>query len=251
MKKVLFILLLSIVFISCGDEYYYKNQFNDLENNLKYKSFANYKDYEEVIVKIEKFSFYIKDSVLLLKMQKKRDSLREWGDFTKNLNTFIPDLKNYDSLKKYKVILKPLIDKKIPICDYYSKVISNKETPIQLSKEEKHLVLKYAEKLCITVRQVEKEVYSNRNPDIITDSQIQNMLSSWDGSLPSLVDLVKKSMNDEDSFKHIQTGYINKGSYIEVKMIYSGKNAYNATIKAFIKVKVDATGKIIDIISSS
>ena len=83
---------------------------------------------------------------------------------------------------------------------------------------------------------------------------IAGQFSAWDGSNATLVSLVKKRLNDEDSFKHIKTTYrdvkteairdeINKilsdagvknkvaVGDLFVMMEFSAKNGFNATIK--------------------
>ena len=85
---------------------------------------------------------------------------------------------------------------------------------------------------------------------------VNSQFSVWNGQHDALVELVKQSMNDEKSFKHISTNYrviyteddaadVNKvlsdagyDNKVEVNDIYifmefSGKNAFNATIKNY------------------
>lgn len=81
-----------------------------------------------------------------------------------------------------------------------------------------------------------------------------NQFSSWDGSHKALKELIQKSLNDEKSFKHIETSYrvvfaedikddinkvlksSNKTAKIEIGDLwisteFSAKNAFNATVK--------------------
>ncbi len=94
------------------------------------------------------------------------------------------------------------------------------------------------------------------HPNYLTTHTIwvQSQFSAWDGSHKELVNLVKSSMNDEKSFEHINTTYRIIGSEsvmndvnsalqtdgydqrvklddILIIMEFSGKNAFNATMK--------------------
>lgn len=83
---------------------------------------------------------------------------------------------------------------------------------------------------------------------------IRDQFSAWDGSHYELKELVKSNLNDEGSFKHIETTYIDvsneeamnkvnevliNGGYSQrvevgdllITMEFSAKNAFNATIK--------------------
>ena len=86
------------------------------------------------------------------------------------------------------------------------------------------------------------------------DSWVNNQFSIWDGSHSDLVSLIKKNLNDEKSYKHIDTTYriiyseetkaeindilksANKSARVEIGDVFisiqfSAKNAFNATVK--------------------
>jgi hypothetical protein len=92
-----------------------------------------------------------------------------------------------------------------------------------------------------------EEIQNIKTP--ITNEAFESILSNWDGSLPSLVSLTKQSLNDPDSFKHVETGYVIQDDYVRVRMIYRAKNSYNAIIKSSITANVDRYGNIINVIS--
>jgi DNA-directed RNA polymerase subunit RPC12/RpoP len=58
----------------------------------------------------------------------------------------------------------------------------------------------------------------------------ENFFSGWNGSNKELVDLVKSTMNDPDSFEHVETRFSDKGNSLSILMTYRGKNGFNATI---------------------
>lgn len=78
-------------------------------------------------------------------------------------------------------------------------------------------------------------------------TKIEQQFSSWDGSHRNVVEAVKKAMNDPKSFEHVETGYIDKGEYILVKMVFRGKNAFGALVKNTVYAKVDIEGNVLTI----
>jgi hypothetical protein len=80
-------------------------------------------------------------------------------------------------------------------------------------------------------------------------ARIESGFSVWDGSHKELTKRIKASMNDEDSYEHVKTGYIDKGDFLIVETIFSGKNAFGARMKNKITAKVSLDGEVLEIIS--
>lgn len=99
----------------------------------------------------------------------------------------------------------------------------------------------------------EKEQNNKTLPTDERTSWIENQFSFWDGAHTELEKLIKKNLNDEKSYKHIETSYIdvineetkslvndviaNMGYQVEIGDLFvitdfSAKNAFNATIKS-------------------
>ncbi|MFT5871802.1 MAG: hypothetical protein ACI8WT_000723 [Clostridium sp.] len=68
---------------------------------------------------------------------------------------------------------------------------------------------------------------------------VDAQFSVWDGSHTYLVDLIKKNLNDDKSFKHVETTYKDMGTYLIVKMTYRASNAFGATILQNVTAKAD------------
>lgn len=85
---------------------------------------------------------------------------------------------------------------------------------------------------------------------ITRESQIEKQFSGWDGSHMNLESWIKDNMNDPKSYEHVESGYIDKGSYLIIKTEYRGKNAFGGTVKGSVKAKVDIEGNIIEIMES-
>lgn len=79
-----------------------------------------------------------------------------------------------------------------------------------------------------------------------------NVFRQWDGSSPALVEMVKESMNDPNSFEHLETRYFDKGrDSLTVIMDYTGKNAFGGRVRGKIMAMVSAKdGSIIKIMAT-
>lgn len=77
---------------------------------------------------------------------------------------------------------------------------------------------------------------------------IEKQFSSWDGSHTEVTKAIKKSMNDSDSYEHINTQYWDRGDHLVVQTEFSGKNGFGGRVKNTVKAKVQVeTGSIIEI----
>ena len=77
---------------------------------------------------------------------------------------------------------------------------------------------------------------------------IEQQFSAWDGSHRSLTKLIKESMNDPDSYDHVETVYWDKGDHLIVRTTFRGKNAFGGVVKNWVKAKVDLNGNVIEVI---
>ena len=83
-----------------------------------------------------------------------------------------------------------------------------------------------------------KDIVKAKNQQsTVTKAQIERQFSKWDGSHRLLVKMVKKAMNDPDSFDHDTTKYrgLPNDAGIQVSMIYRGKNAFGAVVRESIQ----------------
>lgn len=81
------------------------------------------------------------------------------------------------------------------------------------------------------------------------DINIRSQFSSWDGSHRNLERLIKKTMNDPDSYKHDETSYLDKGDYLIVITTFRGKNAFGGVVRESVKAKVSLDGQILKILN--
>jgi DNA-directed RNA polymerase subunit RPC12/RpoP len=83
----------------------------------------------------------------------------------------------------------------------------------------------------------------------VRKERLQEHFSAWDGSHRGLTEMIKKSMNDPDSYEHVETVYWDKGDHLIVKTTFRGKNAFGAFVKNSVTAKVDLDGNVIKVIS--
>ncbi|USR60651.1 hypothetical protein NFJ01_20875 [Lelliottia amnigena] len=82
----------------------------------------------------------------------------------------------------------------------------------------------------------------------------QSNFSGWDGSYRPLEKMIKSSMNDDSSYKHVSTVYhliLNKDPHAVVKTTFRGTNAYGGVVKQTVAARVDVrTGEVISIMDN-
>lgn len=62
------------------------------------------------------------------------------------------------------------------------------------------------------------------------EEKIKEQFSAWDGSHIELEKYVKQSMNDPDSYEHIESAWIDNGSTITVTLKFRGANAFGGKV---------------------
>ncbi|CAI1524546.1 hypothetical protein [Serratia marcescens] len=82
----------------------------------------------------------------------------------------------------------------------------------------------------------------------------QGNFSGWDGSYRPLEKLIKKSMNDDSSYKHVETVshlVLGKDQHAIVKTTFRGTNAYGGVVKQTVAARVDVrTGEVVSILDN-
>ncbi len=80
---------------------------------------------------------------------------------------------------------------------------------------------------------------------------VENQFSSWDGSHRGVTELIKKSMNDPDSYEHVETRFKDNGDHILVITKFRGANAFGGKVVNTISAKVDFSGNVIEVLSQN
>lgn len=81
--------------------------------------------------------------------------------------------------------------------------------------------------------------------------QIEKQFSQWDGSHRNLERVIKKAMNDPDSYEHGETVYWDRSDHLVVKITYRGRNAFGGVVRNFVKAKVSLNGQILQILDKT
>ena len=109
---------------------------------------------------------------------------------------------------------------------------------------------KYKEKLAHYTAKIEEEKQAKIAAEA-RKKRIELQFSAWDGSHNNLERLVKKAMNDPDSYEHDETVYWDMGDHLVVKATYRGKNAFGGVVRNFVKAKVSLDGDILQILDQT
>ncbi|HED2958160.1 TPA: hypothetical protein R4Z85_002713 [Enterobacter hormaechei subsp. steigerwaltii] len=82
----------------------------------------------------------------------------------------------------------------------------------------------------------------------------QGNFSGWDGSYRPLEKVIKASMNDDSSYKHVSTVYhliLNKDPHAIVKTTFRGTNDYGGVVKQTVAARVNVrTGEVDSILDN-
>jgi hypothetical protein len=78
---------------------------------------------------------------------------------------------------------------------------------------------------------------------------IESQFSAWDGSHNNLERLIKKTMNDPDSYEHVETRYgESSNNTILVKTTFRGKNAFGGTVTNWVRARYTLDGQLVEVI---
>lgn len=106
----------------------------------------------------------------------------------------------------------------------------------------------YSKKVALYTTKIAEEV---RKKELLAKrtEMIKKQFSPWDGSHRNLERMIKKAMNDPDSYDHVETTYADKGTYLIVQTVYRGKNGFGGTVKGFVKAQISLDGTILKVLS--
>lgn len=78
---------------------------------------------------------------------------------------------------------------------------------------------------------------------------IEEHFSPWAGEHNGLTQLVKKSLNDPESYDHDKTTYIDNGDHLIVTTTFRARNQYGGMSTHEIKAMTDLSGNVIKVLS--
>lgn len=121
-----------------------------------------------------------------------------------------------------------------------SELLANIEKEKQLEQEREE------ERQRLEAEAAEHERIANEKEE--RNKNIKSQFNAWDGSHINLTRLIKRTMNDPNSFEHVGSSYIDNGDHLVVLTQFRGKNAFGGVVTNSVKAKVDLEGNIIEII---
>lgn len=90
------------------------------------------------------------------------------------------------------------------------------------------------------MQKLQAQAVANRAQDV------KRLFSGWDGSVHVVEKAVKARLKDPDSYKHVETKYIDSGvGNIKVFTQYRARNAFNAVVSGTAFAEVSPTGELI------
>jgi hypothetical protein len=95
----------------------------------------------------------------------------------------------------------------------------------------------------------ENNTNADGTPKTERQIKVESQFSAWDGSHRGLTNLIKKSMNDPDSYEHIETRFKDNTDHIFIITKFRGANAFGGKVITTVSAKVDFSGNVIQIIS--
>lgn len=72
--------------------------------------------------------------------------------------------------------------------------------------------------------------------------QIDEQFSAWDGSNKILTRVIKENMKNPDSYQHVRTTYVVKGTDLIVTTIYRGTNSFGAIVPSTVVARISLDG---------
>lgn len=122
-----------------------------------------------------------------------------------------------------------------PFIDNRQNANSHNDKQIKQEQQAKHK----EEKPQKTPEQIEQEK---------RDNWIGRQFKPWDGSHVILSRVIKSRLNDEDSFKAVETKYWDKGDHLVIKEMFTCKNGFGATMKHVATAKQDIYSDAVEIV---
>lgn len=89
-----------------------------------------------------------------------------------------------------------------------------------------------------------------RRQQAVRQENIESQFSSWDGSHRNLERLIKSSMNDPDSYDHVETTFTDNGDHLRVLTKFRGRNAFGGVVLDSVEAKVAINGQILEVIDN-
>jgi tetratricopeptide (TPR) repeat protein len=141
--------------------------------------------------------------------------------------------------------------KKLPSDGYLEKSEALYKQLVELDPSNKTYSDKYQyfSNKASEMRRLKREGEERARAEADRKTRIESQFSAWNGAHRELERVIKESMNDPDSYKHVETVYWDRGDYLVVKTTFRGKNAFGGVIKNSVTAKVSIDGHVLEILA--
>jgi hypothetical protein len=75
--------------------------------------------------------------------------------------------------------------------------------------------------------------------------RIEKLFSAWDGSQPAVEKWIKENINDPDSYKHVETRFIDNTKEVSVITTFTATNAFGGRVKNTCIAHIDTLGTLL------
>ena len=139
--------------------------------------------------------------------------------------------------------------KALKVSDYTSAVqIYNKLVELDPNNTGYKKTLSRYEKIKSDSEEKERKEIAEREAREARKKELEAQFSAWDGSHRKFERLIKQTMNDPDSYEHVETRFADKIDYIRVFTKFRGKNAFGGVVVDSATADFTISGDLIRVI---
>ena len=95
----------------------------------------------------------------------------------------------------------------------------------------------------------DEEIKEPPTPEQGRTEMIAQCFSAWDGSHMELTEIIKSSMNDPDSYEHVETNYWDWDSVLLVRTTFRGRNAFGGVVNQTVSAYTNMRCTVIEVIN--
>ncbi len=81
--------------------------------------------------------------------------------------------------------------------------------------------------------------------ELTRKERIEKLFSAWDGSQPEVVKWIKQHIKDPDSYKHIETRFIDNTDRVGVITTFTATNSFGGRVTTRCLAQIDTLGNLI------
>jgi hypothetical protein len=139
--------------------------------------------------------------------------------------------------------------KTLKVSDYASAVqIYSKLVELEPGNQTYVKTLARYEKIKLDAEEKARKEVAAQQAREARKKEVESQFSGWDGSHRTFERMIKQTMNDPDSYEHVETRFADEGDYIRVFAKFRGKNAFGGIVVDSATADFTITGDLIRIV---